>query len=64
MSSHDTRSPACIRCTQPMVWASEQIVSTKPVQVFHCEPCDKYAAVANKFNDVRTVLAPPLVASM
>lgn len=62
MSAHQSR--ACIRCNQLMVWASEVIVAKVPVNVFHCVICDKYAAEALYSNGVKTVLAPPLVASM
>lgn len=64
MSSHETQSPACLKCNHLMVWSSEQTVNKQPVQVFHCAACDQYAAVGLNSNGVKTVMAPPLVASM
>jgi hypothetical protein len=29
-----------------MTWVSEQVVDNKPMQVFHCDTCEKYAAAA------------------
>jgi hypothetical protein len=38
------QSPECSICKQPMVWQSVELVSAKPVNVFHCKSCDNIAA--------------------
>lgn len=40
----DMPAPTCGKCQQRMVWVSEQDVKNVPMQVFHCEACEKYAA--------------------
>jgi hypothetical protein len=47
-----------------MTWVSEQIVDNKPMQVFHCENCDKYAAALPGTNGVSTSIAPGLVTGL
>jgi uncharacterized protein YlaI len=27
-----------------MVWVGDKVIRNKPLQIFHCETCDKYAA--------------------
>ena len=44
MSSRKVATPTCSKCQQLMVWRAEEIVNSRPVQVFHCEICDKYSA--------------------
>lgn len=43
-----------------MVWRAEEIVNSRPVQVFHCEICDKYSAELQDANGVKTNVAPPI----
>jgi hypothetical protein len=47
-----TSGPICRKCQRPMAWVSEQVVESKPMQVFQCEVCDKYAAALPGTNDV------------
>jgi protein-arginine kinase activator protein McsA len=58
------RGPTCGKCQQAMTWVAEQIVDTKPMQVFHCENCDKYAAALPGTNGVSTSIAPGLVTGL
>lgn len=39
-----TPGPVCGKCEQQMLWVAEHIVKKEPMQVFHCETCDRYAA--------------------
>ena len=57
----DMPSPICGKCQQRMTWVSEQIVDSKPMQVFHCETCDKLAAALPSTNGVPTSAAPGIV---
>jgi hypothetical protein len=38
--------PECSSCRKPMEWLSVELVGTKPMNVFHCEACEKFAAAA------------------
>jgi hypothetical protein len=44
--------PICGKCQDRMTWVAEHIVSSKPMQVFHCQACDKYAAALPSTNSV------------
>jgi hypothetical protein len=44
ITSQAIKGPVCGKCKKRMTWVSEQIVDAKPMQVFHCETRDKYAA--------------------
>jgi hypothetical protein len=44
--SPEIAGPECSRCQKPMEWLSVQFVGAQPVNVFHCETCEKFAAAA------------------
>jgi hypothetical protein len=44
MTFQNIPGPICGKCQERMTWVAEHIVDSKPMQVFHCEACDKYAA--------------------
>jgi protein-arginine kinase activator protein McsA len=56
--------PICNKCQEHMAWVSEQIVGNIPIQVFHCETCDKYAAELAGTNGVKAEVAPGLVTGL
>jgi hypothetical protein len=43
-----------------MVWINEQIVDGKPIEIFHCEACDKLAAALAPANGHKTKVAAGL----
>jgi hypothetical protein len=44
--SSEIPGPLCSKCEQPMEWLSVQLVGTQPMNVFHCEACERFAAAA------------------
>jgi protein-arginine kinase activator protein McsA len=56
----DIPGPICGRCQQHMVWINEQIVDGKPIEIFHCEACDKLAAALAPANGHKTKVAAGL----
>jgi hypothetical protein len=58
MSIKNMYAPVCGRCQQTMTWVSEQIVDNKPMQVFYCETCDKFAAALPGTNGISTGIPP------
>jgi hypothetical protein len=60
ISYQNIPGPICNKCEQCMRWASEQIVDLSPVQVFHCETCDKYAAASLGLKGFRAAAASGL----
>jgi hypothetical protein len=53
-----TPTPVCGKCQQPMSWISERVVDSRPIQIFHCEDCDRYEAVSPGTNGVNVNVAP------
>lgn len=43
-----TLTPTCSRCNAPMVLHSVQTAAAKPMDVFYCARCDKYAAAPSQ----------------
>ena len=51
MTVPQTTFPICKKCAKPMTWVAEHFVESDPVEVFHCESCDRYAAAQLLVND-------------
>jgi hypothetical protein len=51
MAHQSALDPICNKCQQAMAWVAEHIIDSKPIAVFHCESCGKYAAVQTAAND-------------
>jgi hypothetical protein len=47
-----------------MTWVAEYAVANKPMQVFKCESCDKYAAALAVTNGAQTGAAPGAVTGL
>jgi len=46
MTKSNVVGPECSKCGKPMPWVAVELVDKKPINVFHCDSCDKFAALA------------------
>lgn len=54
--SQSIPGPISGKCQQHMAWTAQHIVDSKPIQVFRCETCDRYATELLKMSGIA---APP-----